>query len=656
MINQLLLSASYYTAIFGPPDFAAAIKTFPTTWAFNDGLYSSNNATGTSLGGEDQRYPQGRKVRQWQVIDDFSKVHGAHNFKAGLNYRKNFVSTYGAVGNSTGLFTFNSMTDFVNASLDNGSLFNQSFPQVGAEFLRMYSLGFYLQDEWKARSNLTLTLALRLDRNSNIQCDANCFNEFGVPFSSVTHNPAIPYNAVIRTGVSNAFPSIEAIVPEPRIGVAYSPTMSTVIRGGFGIFSDLYQGLIADRFITNSPAVTTFTATSGLVALNDPNSAFAVVENSNTAFHNGFNSGATVANMKATVPGFAPPTFNTIAPELSNPKYYEWNVEVQHSFTNRYVLSVNYVGNHGWDGMNQTLFANQYTKAGFTMPGLPTSAPDTRFAEIRELNNVGWSNYQGLVSSLKWRVSNRFSGQFSYAWSHALDTCSNACLEPFNLNAAPSIRYQIAPGGGMRSISYSNADYDVRHSISANYVYTVPQSYFSNKALKYVLGDWTVAGTLFYHSGYPFSLVNSGVRSLQLSNATGIASQTIIADWIGGSGFPSCSTPNVACYSKSQFATSANQHDFGNVPRNSFRGPGYFDTDLNINKTITMHERYKLTFGAYLFNILNHPNFDNPFNNLATGTFGQILETVSSPSSAYGSFQGSAVSGRVIQTMIRFTF
>ena len=69
-----------------------------------------------------------------------------------------------------------------------------------------------------------------------------------------------------------------------------------------------------------------------------------------------------------------------------------------------------------------------------------------------------------------------------------------------------------------------------------------------------------------------------------------------------------------------------------------------------------MHERYKLTFGAYLFNILNHPNFDNPFNNLATGTFGQILETVSSPSSAYGSFQGSAVSGRVIQTMIRFTF
>src|SRR5579863_9444139 len=66
MVNQLNLSGSYYSALFGPPNIAAALAVFPTTWAFADGIYSSNNATGTSLGGEDQRYPQGRKVRQQQ--------------------------------------------------------------------------------------------------------------------------------------------------------------------------------------------------------------------------------------------------------------------------------------------------------------------------------------------------------------------------------------------------------------------------------------------------------------------------------------------------------------------------------------------------------------------------------------------------------------
>ncbi|HYM24242.1 MAG TPA: hypothetical protein VEU08_13580, partial [Vicinamibacterales bacterium] len=164
------------------------------------------------------------------------------------------------------------------------------------------------------------------------------------------------------------------------------------------------------------------------------------------------------------------------------------------------------------------------------------------------------------------------------------------------------------------------------------------------------------ASTILYHSGYPFSIVNSGVRSAHVSNATGLASATVLADWTGGAGYPDCTTPNAACYTKSQFLTSAAQTDWGNIPRNSFRGPGYFDTDLNVNKAFTMHEHYQLIVGANLFNIFNHANFDLPPNNLASGTFGTIQNTVSAPTSAYGSFQGSAVSGRVVQTQIKFVF
>ncbi len=654
MVNQLLLSASYYTAIFGPPDLSAALKTFPTTWTFADGLYNN-------LGGSDNAYPQGRKVRQWQLVDDYSITHGNHTIKFGANVRKNFISTYAYGSNTSGLVTFNSMTDFANglfsSATDTGSNYAQTFTNIGAESVKMYSLGLYLQDEWKVRPNLTLTGAVRFDRNSNITCAAGCFNELAAqPFGQLVHDASIPYNAVVRTGLQQAFPNVEPVVVAPRVGFAYSPTASTVIRGGFGIFSDLYQGLIADRLITNAPAVASFTTLDGTVALNSPNSVFSSVANSNAAFQNGFAGGATVAQLQATVPGFTKPNFNTVANKIYNPKYYEWNFEIQQSLGRNYVFSLNYVGNKGYQETNQTLFANQYSATGFQ--GLPTSAPDPRFGEIRELNSNGFSNYNGLVSALRWRMSSSFTGSFSYTWSHALDTCSNGCLEPFNALTAVGLRYQVSPLG-LRApgVNYGSADYDIRHSLNANYVYNLPGSHFQNPVARGALGGWTVAGTFFFHSGYPFSVVNSGVRGKAgVKNASGIATQQFLADYVGGLSSTSCTTPNVSCFPTSAFADATSQFDYGNLARNSFRGPGYFDTDMNVHKVFSVHERYKLLVGAYFFNILNHPNFDLPVNNIALGNFGTITSTVSAPTSAYGSFEGSAVSGRVIQTQVKFTF
>ena len=196
-------------------------------------------------------------------------------------------------------------------------------------------------------------------------------------------------------------------------------------------------------------------------------------------------------------------------------------------------------------------------------------------------------------------------------------------------------------------------------------MYTVPTSPFHNGLVKNVLGGWTVAGTLYFHSGYPFSIVNTAIRGTQgILNAAGIpgggTTQPIIADYISSASAAPCSTPSgdgvYSCYSPSSFASAGNQKDFGNLSRNSWRGPGYFDTDVNVNKTFTFHERAKLLIGAYIFNVLNHPNFDLPVNNVASGNFGQIQSTVSAPTSAYGSFQGSAVSGRVIQTQVKLSF
>ena len=92
------------------------------------------------------------------------------------------------------------------------------------------------QDEWRVRPNLMVTLSLRLDRNSNYECPGGCFTEFvrQGSFENIAHGATIPYNQSIQTGLTHAFGAVDAISPQPRIGIAYNLTKSTVLRGGLG--------------------------------------------------------------------------------------------------------------------------------------------------------------------------------------------------------------------------------------------------------------------------------------------------------------------------------------------------------------------------------------------------------------------------------------
>src|SRR5581483_7078593 len=103
---------------------------------------------------------------------------------------------FGSQAGANGQYTFNNMIDFYNGKLDNGSTYTQNFVSQGASGLRSYSLGFYGQDEWKVRKNLSVTIAFRFDRNSNINCLKNCFSELTGPFPSLLHSANVPYNQV----------------------------------------------------------------------------------------------------------------------------------------------------------------------------------------------------------------------------------------------------------------------------------------------------------------------------------------------------------------------------------------------------------------------------------------------------------------------------
>ncbi|MEO8725891.1 MAG: carboxypeptidase regulatory-like domain-containing protein [Acidobacteriaceae bacterium] len=653
--NQFILSGSWYQAIFNSNNRSAALTAFPTFMTFGDTTINSLGAA--------NNLPQGRNVTQYQITDDLSKNIGNHELKFGVNFRRNLVSDYATGPNTAGSLAFGSLSDFYNGQFGTSpggftSQYSQRYTSFGPVRMRLYSLAAYVQDQWKPRSNLSITAGIRIDRNANPTCAQNCFSRVTTPFAGVAADPlgTTPYNSLIQTGLSNAFPSVQAVNIQPRIGIAYSITPHTVIRTGAGVFSDLFPGTLIDRFLTQPPFVGTFVtdpASTGNVLPGDPGSVFAETGNTHAQFVNGFAGGASYASLKAANPALSRPSISTVASGITNPTYVEYNFQVEQEMGNHMVGSVNYVGNYGFNEFIVNTTQNAFSPTGFD--GLPARRPVAGFGTDSELNNHGLSNYSGLTTALRGRFTNNLQASVSYTWSKAMDDCSNNCILPFYFNNVASIRNQLAPGL-VSTLNYGPADYDTRHSLNANYVFAAPKHVY-NGLVSSVLGGWTVAGTFYYHTGYPFSAIDSGIIGNQVFSQSG----QVLATAAGPVPTGACTSPTKGCFGTdgtTLFVPSGTETGYGNLKRNSFRGPGYFDTDMNLTKNFHIGERFVLGLGANAFNILNHPNFDLPTNDIGAGasSFGYIQNSVSAPTSPYGSFTGSAVSGRVLQLNAHVSF
>ena len=648
-VNQVIISGMWYQFLFSNANPLLAAKAFPAFMQFFDGLLQHLGGGGVL----------GRIGTQYMIIDDFSKNARKHELKVGVNFRRTLISDYNNGLSLTGTLNINSMTEFVTGSFVGGqSNYTQTFSTSKQVRLRFYNFGAYAQDQWRESSKLTVTAGLRLENTENPSCAQNCFTRFVQPFDSMPHDPSVPYNEVLQTGLNRAFPDFAAVVWAPRLAIVYSATPNLVFKGGVGLFSDLSPGVVVDPLISNAPRIGTFTGglNGGPISPNIPGNVFVQAAAANAAFQRGFAAGATLADLQNTVPSFSPPVFNTTAQRFLNPKYLEWNAQVEQQLGEHYTISLNYVGNHGFDVTSQNPWLNAYCIQLCPLGGvIPATVPDPRFTQVIALTNAGWSNYNGLIARFQYRFGDSFQGWFNYTWSHALDTCSNNCLLSFTGNTVTSFYYQVTPY--LPGRSYGNSDYDVRHNFSASYVYNSKATWRS-AALRHVLGGWTFAGVAYFHSGYPWSAVNSGISSSSLGNMTNYYYVTPLAEFLGGPhNAGGCSNPNVNCLTSSQFATASEQSGFGNLARNSFRGAGYFDTDLHLAKNIRLTERVTFSIGANFFNLLNHPDFDLPVNDVALGgAFGQIQKTVVPSTMPYGSFTGLTLSGRIIQLNGRITF
>jgi hypothetical protein len=335
--------------------------------------------------------------------------------------------------------------------------------------------------------------------------------------------------------------------------------------------------------------------------------------------------------------------------------YQEWNLQVQHALGEQTSVSVNYVGNHGIHEAAQFNALNAYCPVSvcpFGFAGLPSAPPDPRFGTVNELRSGAVSNYNGLTFTAQHRFAHGLQLQANYTWSHALDEISNGGFLQFNYGTNASLLNPVS-NSGLRQYNYGNADYDARHSFSASYVWLVP------KGPSEFLKGWQVSGVVFERTGLPFTVVDTAT-SQQLGGFN--YGGGTYANFLGGP-MAGCSTPKQPCLQASQFSSPialAQQGPgaFGAQRRNQFYGPGFFDTDMSLVKNTRLpgYERAQLGFGVQIYNLFNHPNFDQPVNDVSDSRFGQIVRTVSAPTSLLGSGLGGDASPRMVQLLAPFSF
>lgn len=668
--NQFIAAGSWYSATFNEPNRAAALQLFPETVNFSGGYL-------TSVGNDLYDFPQGRRVSQYQIIDDVTKLLGNHTVKFGVSYKRNDVTDLGPQQYVAPLVSSESQSDF---AAGNATVLKQNFPQRQTEPIALYNLSGYLQDEWKAAPQLTLTASLRVEHNSNPVCQTNCFANLTNGIASLDGNTGEAYNAKISSGLHTLYPNFDQVSYQPRVGFNFAPASlqgKTVIRGGFGIFADAFPGTVAENLFENAPNINTFTVTGAGLDPSQPGSASGSASASNQAFLTNYAAGASFDSLTnplspTYVPGFSAPSFTATHPDIHYPTYLEYNLAVQQAIGKNSTLTINYVGNHGTHEPVVNPSANAfYQQDAFTAvtgfrTTLPGAAPDNSFSEVTNIGNQAGSNDNTLAVSVQ-HNSKYLSVQANYSWQHSLDEISNGGFLPFTELTNTSITAPIDPQN--LKAQYGSSDYDIRNNFTLAYVLTVPKFYGPR-----VLSDgWLVSGTVFSHSGSPYSIVDGQTTGdLSAGNYYGTALATQVgraptscnakaaADTPCFGSAPSLVTSNVGLINYaapgSEFTYS---QGFDTQRRNSFVGPSYFDTDMSVFKSFSLqrYESAKLELGAQFVNLFNHANFDQPLNDISQGSaFGTTQSTVSAPTSIFGSFLGGDASPRQIQLSARFQF
>jgi hypothetical protein len=487
-------------------------------------------------------------------------------------------------------------------------------------------------------------------------------------FDSIPHDVNQPLNAVIQTHLGNLFSSTPVAILQPRTAFAWQVQSRTVIHSGFGVFSDLLPGAAADLIGMNPPYVQSFqggvlgTVGGTAIAPGVPGSAIGADVAANQRWNSGFAQGAlSCASALANPATCLPPIAITAVPNgtLHAPYFLQWSLGIEHQVGETASLKAQYVGTRSVDQPYSTQVNGYQTVCQGCFAPFPYLQPaDPRFAAVTQFSTGAGSIYNGLQLTAMKRLGHGLQGQINYTWSHCFDEVSNGGFLPFSAGGI------LSPPPGELARNYGPCDYDIRQNFTGQYVYELPMK-VRNRNLGYAVNGWQISGTVFAHSGVPFSVLSTPYSANGNGIVQGAGPQFASAvpgvplygqglQWLNPAAFISSVDPSTgACYG----GDTPQNCQFGTLGRNALRGPDFFWSDLYLTKWFPIREQIKLRADVQFFNVFNHPNFALPSVVYpGNALFGTLTSTTSPPTGLLGVGLGGDSSPRMIAGQLRLEF
>ena len=596
-------AAYFFTGEPTPGTPAASVPGFvgglPVGAVVVGGSAAANPAAQLSLAGSNVGSNLHIARNLYTIEDRVNLTRGRHNFNAGV-WLQPLQSNEDLALTQRGQATFTGLQQFLE-----GTVGSFDYDPAPTEMNWRSLLGaWYAEDVIRAAPRLTVSVGFR-------QGFTTGWNEAHGRAATFVFN-----NGVIQTQpriASSTFTVNNAkFLPQPRIGLAWTPLgPKTVVHAGFGMYNDL-QDALGYRMDQNAP----FNPSYGIANLPVSSLPLAVTP--------------VPANAKVAPAG--------VQQDMQTPTLLSWSLRVEQQLSPNTVLSVGYVGSHGYHQI-VSLDDNEPTPnfcpsaacpgaypAGFPAPlaGRPVpagayyNAPGTPRANPNLGAAWAWfsrgtSTYDALQVDLNHRLSDGLLLRGTYTWAKALDDGDS-----LNATAAGNAPGLVSNPFDMHA-DWGPATYDVRNAAVINGIYELPfgrdRRYLNHPGLLTTFGGgWNASSILTLQSGFPFT------PELSYNPANNGDTKNPVRPFRNPNfhGSPILGKPSQWFNPDALLAPSPNSGFFGDLSRNSFRGPGLATWDVAMLKDTTLRERLILQFRAEVFNILNRANFNTP--NLVTFT------------------------------------
>jgi len=696
-----------------PADFVSSLGltgTFKTFTALQETYPNVGFGTGgyTSGGGPVNSY-SGSENPNWEFTDSFTTIHGKHTLGLGIDYRHWHLNRnldddfYGdwSFGGRTVLTnnlaidptlppdqqkfscatkysqfaqcgTGNSIADMLTGWIGGvgGFVPGPLSPtdQAGNPQDHVYNyFGPYFQDDWKVSQKLSINYGLRWDfRAAPYEVDNHFFwlDASNAQGGLCYADPALTTNGVAPgVGVDKTSPILRYCgkVPKPgskfpfapRFGLNYRFNDKTVVRGGYGIFFDSFEG----REIDDSADIYPYSVRNSL----NPSGVGSVPKLTSEMFP-----------AYDTLTAFPVSTLSFIAVIQSenphNPYVQSWTLSVERELARNTTLEVNYIGTKATHLLNRHNIAQPYSiptdslsfcrqkddkgnyenleKAPCT---LSSRLPYPNFTGFYINSDfAGYSNYNAMNVKFEHRTHD-LAATAIYSWAKSMDDKSAAAGV-----GATGAGYQGFQDNHNPNLDYGPSDFNVNQRFVASYVYQLPfgrGKKFANqinRAADLAIGGWQLSGITTFQSGFPYTVLandNQGV----------LDSQFVHANYTPGCKVNSNQTKpfqriNTDCFSQPDVGV------YGNLGRNSFRNPGINNWDMAIGKEFTIVERMKFLFKMDTFNTFNHHQYAGDVGGLiVAGSGGGSSIDNGLTSATFGQLTGAGAS-RILQFSGKITF